>query len=337
MQQRHSTNQSICTIRSISKLQLSGKYLPLSLPSWLQGCAHLPHLESQLHPGAQPHLTNLLHWATPWHWPSKHCSFQPGGPPVPVHGQFSPDFPTLSAPMTRTFASIFRAVGPGTSIRAGWSGVKLVLRRRGSRSPMPSVAEPLGQPQPCVNCARHGRQPGASHGTQGTRQAHTPPRSRRGGAEGTAGSRMKNFVIAQIVLDIRQRRSRPCQPPARRAAGRTSCRHQLLRKAHHPGRCPGQHRKDFVPPRGHAAPCPFPTAMVGMSARSGGVSQVLGCLASDEAADEGCESPVTDGASHGRWNFVSPGTEQPAINGARPRTGPGTSRGTLGSDGASHE
>lgn len=71
-------------------------------------------------------------------------------PPVPVHGQFSPDFPTLSAPMTRTFASTFRAVGPGTSMRAGWSGVKLVLRRSGSRSPMPSVAVPLRQSQPCV-------------------------------------------------------------------------------------------------------------------------------------------------------------------------------------------
>lgn len=51
-----------------------------------------------------------------------------------------------------------------------------------------------------------------------------------------------------------------------------------------------------------------------MSATSGGVSQVLGRFASDEAADERCESLVTDGASHGWWNFVSPEMEHPTIN-----------------------
>jgi len=63
-------------------------------------------------------------------------------PQLPARGGFLPDFPTLSAPITRTFTSVFRVVGPGISRRAAWSGVKLALRRSGRRSPMPSAAVP---------------------------------------------------------------------------------------------------------------------------------------------------------------------------------------------------
>lgn len=321
MQQRNSTNQSICTIPSISKLQLSGKHLPLSLPGWLQGCAHLPHLESQLHPGAQPHLTNLLHWAVlPATGPPNTAAvFSLGETPVPDHGQFSPDFPTLSAPRTRTFASIFRAVGPGTSMRAGWSGVKLVLRRSGSRSPMPSAAEPLRQSQPCVQlrsarpaAQRFPRHPGDPRGPYPSPQ----PQGRCGGNCRQPDEKLCHRSDCPEHTSAAE----PAVPAPSTAGGReapavgTSCS---------ANRIPGGDRADtsttFVPPRGHAAPCPFPTVMVGMSARSGGVSQVLGCLVSGEAADERCESLVTDGASHGRWNFVSPETEHPTTNGALPR------------------
>lgn len=104
---------------------------------------------------------------------------------------------------------------------------------------------------------------------------------------------MKNFVIAQIVLNIRQWLSRPCQPPARRAAGK----HQLSAPA-----APQTASQELPTPPPQtlcaSAPCPFSTVTVAMLARSG-VAPLLGCLVSDEAADERCESPVTDGASHG--------------------------------------
>lgn len=45
------------------------------------------------------------------------------------------------------------------------------------------------------------------------------------------------------------------------------------------------------------------------------MSQVLGCLVSDEAAHERCAALVTDGASHGWWDFVSPQMEHLTING----------------------
>lgn len=169
---------------------------------------------------------------------------------------------------------------------------------------------PPAVPAVCPTPLGTADKPSASHGTQGTRGAHSPPRSRRGGAEGTAGSRMKNFVIAQIVLNMRQWLSRPCQPPARRAAGKDQLSAPAAPQKLHPRKCPRLRLKHFVPRQGHAAPCPFPAVTAGVSARSGGVSEVHnelpGCLVRDEAAPERCESLVTDGAAPGRRNSVSP-------------------------------
>lgn len=217
---------------------------------------------------------------------SKHCcSFQPAA----AHGQFSPDFPTLSAPMTRTFASIFRAAGPGTSMRAGWSGVKLVLRRKGSRSPMPSVAEPLARSQPCVQLGsaqptaqRFPRHPGDPRGPYPSPQ----PQGRCTGNCRQPDEKLCHGSECPEHTSVAE----PALPAPSAAGGReapavgTSCSPSRI-----PGGTHAPTPKRFVPRQGHAAPCPFPTVIVGMSPGSAGVSPLPGCLVRDEEADK---SPV---------------------------------------------
>lgn len=84
---------------------------------------------------------------------------------------------------------------------------------------------------------------------------------------------MKNFVIAQIVLNIYQC-PEPALPSPGAAGGQeapsvcTSCSANGI-----PGGCPRLHLKHVIPRQGHVAPCPFPTVIVGMPARSGGASR----------------------------------------------------------------
>lgn len=84
---------------------------------------------------------------------------------------------------------------------------------------------------------------------------------------------MRNSVITRIIPNIRQRLEQA--PPSPSMAGSreapvvcTSC------SANHvPGGWPHLHIRSIVPQQGHTAPCPFPVATAGLSARGGRASQ----------------------------------------------------------------
>lgn len=139
---------------------------------------------------------------------------------LPAHSRFLPDFPTLSAPITRTFASIFRAVGPGTSTRAGWSGVKLALRRSGSRSPMPSTAMPRQRSQRRVRLLS--AQPRSQHFPRhpGDPRGPYPSPQPQGRCRGSCRRPDEKLCYRSDCPECVSARSRPCQLPARQAAGK---------------------------------------------------------------------------------------------------------------------
>lgn len=176
----------------------------------------------------------------------------PGNPLLPAHGRFLPDFPTLSAPITRTFASIFRAVGPGISMRAGWSGVKLALRRSGSRSPMPSTAMPRRRSQWRVRLLsaqprsqRFPRHPGDPRGPYPSPQ----PQGRCRGSCRRPDEKLCYRSDCPECLSVPG--AGPASSQHGRRPGSTGCLHQLLHKLH-PRRLPTpapQARRPLAGPR----------------------------------------------------------------------------------------
>lgn len=166
-----------------------------------------------------------------------------------AHGHFLPDFPTLSAPITSTFASAFRAAGPGTSSRAGWSGVKLALLR--SRSPMPSVAVPCQQSQQRVRGGRQiPRHPGDPRG---------PPRSRQPPGSCGRGCSRRDSKLCNPSIGSSRHTSAPGWPrhPAAWRAARSSA------AARGPAACPRL-------PAGHpSVPQHLPADSMGLVGSSG--------------------------------------------------------------------